>query len=123
MKGSDLARHFARLPPEERRHLPALRFKPDLEVEHEEARRVLARILQDVSGGRLRSILIADEEAGVRGVMIPEDRYVELLATELVSSSDWVVLTDGRLVPAGLEESELEQVDPAEAWAWVHGAV
>jgi hypothetical protein len=66
------------------------------------------------------SIELSDFATGLRGILVPVDRYVQLLALEL-GSGEMQAESDGRIRPTRLEDSDIEQVNPADTWLPVPG--
>jgi hypothetical protein len=96
--------------------IPELRLRPDLSVVAAELDPLrLAQLLTALEAGQHRNAIIEDRETRQSGVVVPVSRYVGLIAIEL-ATDDFRALSDGRLEPAGLADSEVEQTNPKAAW-------
>jgi len=112
-KASDIAERLSQLPPEDRGpKKPELRLKPDLEVEISD-NETLNRTVQILGAGEVRNVLVKVLEG--QAVLVPVERYVDLVGTELATDPNKLATTHG-LVPDGLESSEVEPVDPEARW-------
>jgi len=118
-KGSDLARYLAEHPSDsgeqqQRKSRPELKLKPDAVIEVDGGR--VADALAALTRREVRNVVVKDGATNFAGVLVPIDRYVDLVGTELESARQLHVREDGRLEPAGLQPSEVELVDPATSW-------
>jgi hypothetical protein len=123
-KATQIANELDALPPRELRpERPQLRLRADVpSVEVSETTRV-QEILSRLDSEDTRRVLLSSPEAGVTAVVVPIDRYIDLVGTELefeVSHSGQALL-DGRIEPTELATSDVEQVDPQATWQEVGG--
>jgi hypothetical protein len=95
--------------------LPQLRLKPEHAVDASESAQVVEglRVLEET---QVRNVLVRDSASGLEGVLVPVQRYVELLGRELQLSRRARALPDGRLLPSRLADSEVEMVEPDAEW-------
>lgn len=120
-KASELAKHLREHPLEpheeaaRRGARPELKLKPDSVVEAP-VEGEIGDALAAIGRRELRNVLLRDTATGMEGVLVPVDRYVELVGTELESTSQLHVRPDGQYEPAGLRTSEIEIVDPTAGW-------
>lgn len=85
-------------------------MKPDVSVEAEDLR--TKELLGQLTEG-VRSVAVSDPDTGVTGVLVPADRYVELVARALKQKNSWIADPEGRSFPTGLADADVEQVDQA----------
>lgn len=119
-KGTDALNELRNLPPQTseesyRGTLPLLRIKPELVVEPPEQGEII-KALAALNEKRVRNVLVRDSGSGFEGVVVPVERYVELVGKELQSSRLRDAMPDGRLLPSGLVDSDVEMIDPHAVW-------
>ena len=94
--------------------LPQLRLKPEHAVDVSESALVVES-LRALEEKQARNVLVRDSTSGLEGVLVPVERYVELLGRELQLSRRFRA-TAGRLQPSRLADSEVEMVNPDAEW-------
>jgi hypothetical protein len=119
-RASDVFRELSEQPPlsDDERFggaLPPLRLKPELTVEVSGPTEVVDG-LRAIKDKRVRNVLIRESSDGYQAVLVPIDRYVELLGRELQLSRDAEVRDSGGLQPQGLADAEVELTDPSADW-------
>jgi hypothetical protein len=124
-KGSELRSHIIDNPltEEELRarqsHVPELRLRPDMSVTADEAttaKDVLGRLASD-ENARSLYLHLSEDDGRLDAVVVPVNRYVELVGLALKAANEVEVAADGRLIPRGLDQADVESVDPNASWA------
>jgi hypothetical protein len=120
-RASDAFRELNEQPPrgeEERLHgaLPALRLKVELTADVAEPGSI-ATAMEALAHGQARNVMIHDSVNDLSAVLVPLERYVELVGKELQGSQLRDATPDGRLIPADLADAEVEMSDPAADWS------
>lgn len=82
-----------------------------VEADDPRTKELLGRLTEGV-----RSVAVRDPETGVTGVLVPTDRYVELVARALKQKGGSIVDLEHRSYPKGLADADIEQVDPQVSW-------
>lgn len=82
-----------------------------VEADDAATKELLGRLTEGV-----RSVAVRDPETGAAAVLVPADRYVQLVGKTLRHSSEWNADLQGRSFPVGLAEADVEQVDPEVSW-------
>ena len=117
-KATEILDELSQLPPREpnehKTGRPALRLKTEQTVEIDENVE-LSRAVASLGEGATRHILVKDPHTGLESVLVPVDRYVHLVATDLESTRLYDA-KQGGFEPSGLKESDIELVDPSSAW-------
>ena len=122
-KGTDLHNRLVSSPlsEEEMRarqpQIPELRLRPDMAVVAD-GRTTAAEVVGRLANDGIRSIYLQVGEGATHGdaVLVPVERYVELVGRSLAASGDVEALPDGKIIPAGLAQADVEQVDPNVPW-------
>jgi hypothetical protein len=97
--------------------VPELRLRPDAMVvvdDHTPARDLLDRLTTE--GARSMKVEYGEGDSCTEAVLVPVDRYVHLVGINLATSGEVEALLDGRLVPSGLDQADVEPVDPNASW-------
>jgi hypothetical protein len=99
--------------------VPELRLRADAPtVEINETTRA-RDILERVRSENVGSIALRESAAGITAVVIPVERYLELVGKELATDpSNKVGTLDGQIRPtdAAIAASHVEQVNPDDSW-------
>jgi len=124
-RASDVFRELNEQPPrgeEERLQgaLPPLRLKVELTADVAEPGSI-ATAIEALAHGRARNVIIHDAENDLNAVLVPLERYVDLVGKELQGSQLRDATPDGRLIPTGLADAEVETIDPAADWRPAQG--
>jgi hypothetical protein len=119
-RASDVLRKLSEQPPltdDERfgAALPSLRLKPESTVEATASVEIVDG-LRALDERRMRNVLVRDSASGLEAVLVPVERYVELVGRELQLSREVDVREDGRLQPRGAHDADVEVVDPTAEW-------
>jgi hypothetical protein len=97
---------------------PELRLRSDTpSVEVDQTTRV-QEVLVRLANEDGDSVAVRNADGGVTAMMVPVERYLELVATELANNHQGEATLDGRIVPteAAFAASYVEQVDPNATW-------
>jgi len=123
-KAEDLADDLMRHPlmPEEIAarypQFPELRLRADAPAvvvdEATRVRDVVGRLQSEDVG----SIALRNPDGGVTAMVVPVERYLELVGTQLATDPNKVATLDGRLMPSevSIAASYVEQVNPRDTW-------
>jgi hypothetical protein len=95
---------------------PALRLRPDASIQVGPRVTLEQAVEPLLAGDEIRSVGVSDAAGQMIGVVVPVDRYLSLVASQLTSRGDYIAYPSGRLEPAGLAESDVQQVDPRASW-------
>ena len=119
-KATEVLKDLSALPPrseDERfgRALPPLKLKPELVVELSEPTKI-ADGLTALEHGEIRNVLVRDSAGDLEGVLVPVERYVQLVGRELQQSRALEMRDDGRLQPEGFTDADVELSDPNVDW-------
>lgn len=82
--------------------------------------RLVGEAIEAIGTAEGHGVELVDEGSGKSGILISPERYVELLGHALAEGPKEAHL-DGRIQPAGLDDSDVEQVDPTATWVPVAG--
>lgn len=70
-----------------------------------------------LGAGNIRSVELRSNGSGTQGVLVPVERYLQLVATDLLSNPRFEVRANGGgIEPAGLASADVEQVDKDASW-------
>lgn len=98
--------------------VPELRLRPDASVvvdDNTAAQDLLQRL--STEGARSMQLRHGEREGNVEAVLVPVERYVQLVGLSLVSTNEFEVLSDGKIVPMGMAQADVETADPHATWA------
>lgn len=109
----------------ESRHpkVPELRLRADAPAIAIDEVTPVTDALKRLRGEAVGAMALRQADGHSTAVVIPVERYLELVGKELASGSRWVGTLDGQIVPveSAFAESYVEQVDPNETWT--HDAI
>jgi hypothetical protein len=94
---------------------PPLRYRPHLALQvtgRTRLHEVLARLTTRPASQQSVGLLVPD--VGLDVVVVPMERYVDLVATNL--ERGWRITLDGRWIPSQLDESDIETVEANAEW-------
>lgn len=119
-RASDVLRELGDQPPidDDERFagpLPSLRLRAESAAEATRSVEIVEG-LRALHDKRARNVLVRDSASGLEAVLVPVERYVELVGRELQLSRELDVQPDGRFQPSGLEDADVELIDPTEEW-------
>lgn len=123
-KASELADDLVRRPLSEKemasRHpkVPELRLRPDAPVMEIDEITPVKDALGQLRSEGIGAMALRESGGDATVVVIPVERYLELVGKELATDSPMVGTLDGRVMPAesAFVASYVEQVDPGDIW-------
>lgn len=122
-RGKELADALMRRAAEEgsiearrRRLRPEMRLAPDVVVDADSKTRAREALGQLAADG-VNCVEVRDTETGMDAVLIPAERYVELMTRLLAAEPPEIAHEHGHpRYPSGIADVNLEQVDPNASW-------
>jgi hypothetical protein len=95
---------------------PKLRLKEDVDTVEVAPDTPVAEVFERMASDGQHRVALRRPDGEISAVVIPVERYVQLIGTELAGSTYTVADRGGRVAPAGLLASDVEQVDPQQSW-------
>lgn len=98
---------------------PELRLRPDAPAVEVDATTRVQDVVARLASEDVGCVALRDASAGVTAMVMPVERYLELVGTELATDPNKVATLDGDLAPtaAATAASYVEQVNPRDTWS------